>query len=112
MTHEMRLNENPFNNILNGIKKIELRLYDEKRAKINLNDHIVFTKITDTSQQLEVVVKGLLRYNSFEELFKDVDYNICGPANSLEEKLEHIHRIYSIEEEQKYGVLGIHVEIA
>ena len=34
MIHEMKLNEKPFNNINNGVKKIELRLFDEKRAKI------------------------------------------------------------------------------
>lgn len=110
MTHEMKLNEKPFNNIKKGIKKIELRLYDEKRSKINLNDFIIFHKTTDLSQTLKVKVTGLLRYNSFEELFKDVDFNICGPANSLEEKLNNIHKIYSSKEENKYGILAIHIE--
>lgn len=110
MTFDMKLNEKPFNNILNGSKKIELRLYDEKRSKINLNDTIVFHKVTNPDEKLEVKVVGLLRYNSFEDLFKDVDYNICGPADSLEQKLENIHKIYTAEEERKYGVVGIHVE--
>ena len=110
MIHEMQLNEKPFNNIDKGIKKIELRLYDEKRAKINLNDYIIFKNIADSTQTLKVKVVGLLRYNTFEDLFKDVDYNICGPANSLSEKLINIHKIYSEEEEKKYGILAIHVE--
>ena len=42
MIHNMKLNKKTFNNIKNGIKQIELRLYDEKRALINLNDTIVF----------------------------------------------------------------------
>ena len=110
MIHEMKLNEKPFNNINKGIKKIELRLYDEKRAKINLNDFIIFHKTTDLSQTLKVKVTGLLRYNCFEDLFKDVDFNICGPANSLSEKLDNIHKIYSVEKEKKYGILAIHIE--
>lgn len=110
MIHEMKLNEKPFHNIENGIKKIELRLFDEKRAKINLNDYIVFKNVTDLSQTLKVKVVGLLRYNTFEDLFKDVDYNICGPANNLSEKLTNIHKIYSEEEEKKYGILAIHIE--
>ena len=110
MIHEMKLNEKPFNNIVKGIKKIELRLFDEKRAKINLNDYIVFTNIADLTQTIKVKVIGLLRYNSFEELFKDVDYNISGPANSLSEKLTNIRKIYSEEEEKKYGILAIHIE--
>ena len=110
MTHNMKLNEKPFNEISRGIKKIALRLYDEKRSKIKLNDFILFHKTTNLSQTIKVRVTGLLKYNSFEELFKDVDYNLSGAANSLSEKLDSIHRIYSIEEEQKYGILGIHVE--
>lgn len=110
MVHTMKLNEKPFTNIDSGIKKIELRLYDEKRSKITLNDYIVFQKTTDLSQTIKVKVVGLLRYNSFEDLFKDVDFNICGPANSLEEKLDSIHKIYSIEEEKKYGILAIRIE--
>lgn len=110
MTHDMKLNEKPFNNINNGTKKIELRLYDDKRSKINLNDFIVFHKTTDLSQTTKVKVIGLLRYNSFEDLFKDVDFNICGPANSLSEKLSNLHKIYSVEEEKKYGILAIHIE--
>lgn len=110
MIHEMKLNEKPFNNIDKGIKKIELRLYDDKRAKINLNDFIIFHKTTDPSQTIKVKVTGLLRYNCFEDLFKDVDFNICGPANSLSEKLDNIHKIYSAHEEKKYGILAIHIE--
>lgn len=110
MIHEMKLNEKPFNNMLNGIKKIELRLYDEKRSKINLNDLIIFHKTTDLSSTIKVKVMGLLRYNSFEDLFKDINFNISGPAANLEEKLDNIHKIYSIEDEKKYGILAIHIE--
>ena len=34
MVHDMKLNDKPFNEIDKGTKKIELRLYDEKRSKI------------------------------------------------------------------------------
>lgn len=110
MTHEMKLNEKPFNNINNGIKKIELRLFDEKRSKINLNDYIVFRNIANPRQTLIVKVIGLLRYNSFEDLFKNIDFNICGPASCISEKLINIHKIYSEEEEKKYGILAIHIK--
>lgn len=111
MIHEMNLNEKPFNNIKNGIKRIELRLLDEKRKNVNLKDIIKFYKLPERTETMQVKVAGLLNYNSFEELFKDVDYNICGPANNLEEKLSNIHKIYSIDEENKYGVLGISIEL-
>ena len=111
MIHNMKLNEKPFNNIKNGLKRVELRLYDEKRKLIDLNDTIIFRKTTDLSQTVEVKVKGLLRYNNFEDLFKDIDYNITGPAKNLNEKLDNIHKIYPVEKENKYGILAIHVEL-
>ena len=111
MQHEMKLNEKPFNNIKNGSKRIELRLYDEKGQKLNLNDTIRFYKVNNEEDFVDVKIKGLLRYHSFEELFNDVDFNICGPANNLTEKLENIHKIYSKEEEQKYGILAISMEL-
>ena len=110
MIHEMNLNEKPFEEINSNIKKVELRLYDEKRQKIKLNDYIIFHKVTDENQMLKVKVVGLLRYNTFEDLFKNVDYNICGSANSLSEKLQNIHKIYSKEQEEKNGILAISIE--
>ena len=111
MTHIMKLKEKAFNNIKNGSKRIELRLYDEKRKKLNLNDTIRFYKVDNENEFIDVKIQGLLRYNTFEELFNDVDFNICGFANNLEEKLENIHKIYSKEEEQKYGILAISVKL-
>ena len=49
--HIMRLNPIPMENIRNGNKIIELRLYDEKRRKIAVGDTIKFVNsknITDT----------------------------------------------------------------
>ena len=111
MLHEMKLNEKAFLNIKNDIKKFELRLYDEKRQKISLNDTIIFHNLNNTNDTIIVKVIGLLRYNSFRDLFKDIDYNLCGPANSLEEKIERVHTFYTVEEEQKHGILAIKLEL-
>jgi len=107
----MKLNEKPFNNIKNGVKRIELRLYDEKRQKLKLNDTIRFYKVDNEEEFIDVKIQGLLRYNYFKELFEDVDFNICGPASNLTEKLENMHKIYSKEEEQKYGILAISMKL-
>ena len=44
MTHEMKLQPKYFDYILNGTKRIEIRLNDEKRKKIKLGDKIKFLK--------------------------------------------------------------------
>lgn len=111
MMHKMNLNEKAFFNIKNGIKKFELRLNDEKRKSISLNDTIAFYNLNNSTDTVLTKVIALLNYSSFKELFFDIDFNLCGPANSLEEKLQRIYKFYSVEEEQKYGILAIKLEI-
>lgn len=45
MIINMKLNNDPFNRIKNGSKTIELRLNDEKRSKLKVNDFIEFTNV-------------------------------------------------------------------
>jgi ASC-1-like (ASCH) protein len=40
--HKIKLKEEFYNYILNGTKKIEIRLFDEKRSQIKLNDKIKY----------------------------------------------------------------------
>lgn len=53
MVHEMKLHESPFKKIKSGKKTVELRLYDDKRRKINIGDKILFTNLT--SQEMIAV---------------------------------------------------------
>ena len=102
----MHLQPQFFNYIKNGTKKIELRLYDEKRQKINLGDTIEFT--TDGDDILQVEVIGLLRYQNFSQLF--ADFNIADLADKFmtkDELLSTLEKFYTHEDQVKYGVLGI-----
>lgn len=58
--HEMNLQPKYFDFIKDGTKRIELRLYDEKRRSIQLGDIIEFAKSDDEKFKAEVI--GLLRY--------------------------------------------------
>lgn len=58
--HEMNLQPKYFDFIKDGTKRIELRLYDEKRRSIQLGDIIEFAKSENEKFKAEVV--GLLRY--------------------------------------------------
>ena len=72
----MKLQPDYFNYILNGTKRIELRLNDEKRSQINLGDIILFKKEPDLNEYFRCKVVALLKYNSFEELFNDFPIEI------------------------------------
>ena len=80
MLHEMKLQNGPFNSIKNGKKTIELRLYDEKRQKIAIGDTIIFQKEPELETTMKVKVIGLLRYNTFEELFEESKAFMVGTA--------------------------------
>ena len=68
MTHKMKLRNDPFNRIASSKKTIEIRLYDEKRRNIKINDYIEFTNM-ETGEQILVKVIDLHLFKSFKDLF-------------------------------------------
>lgn len=112
MIHEMKLQPEYFNFILNGTKRIEIRLNDETRQNIKLGDKIKFLKEPDLNESFEAQVIGLLRYNSFEEMFKDYDISILSDKSMTKEELISVlEQFYTKEKQEKYGVLGIRIEL-
>lgn len=104
----MKLNNEPYNNIKSGTKTIELRLNDDKRKKINISDIIEFTN-RDTNEKMLVTVEDLFMYPSFEELYKHFDKVLLGYKENEDANYSDMEQYYSIEEQQKYGVLGIKI---
>ena len=112
MTHEMKLQPKYFDYILNGTKRIEIRLNDEKRKKIKLGNKIKFLKEIDLKESFEAQVIGLLKYNSFEELLRDYDISILSDANMTKDELiSTLEQFYTKEKQKQYGVLGIRIEL-
>ena len=112
MTHEMKLQPEYYNFILNGTKRIEIRLYDEKRQSIKLGDTIKFLKEPELSESFNAKVTGLLRYNSFKDMFKDFDISILSDKSmTKEEIIKVLEQFYTKEKQEQYGVLGIRIEL-
>lgn len=109
MIHQMKLATDPYNKIASGKKIIESRLYDEKRKLISIGDQIIFSENDKPENTTKTIVKGLLRYQTFKELFADHDPVLFG-EDSREFLLKQIKQFYSDEDEQKYGVVGIRLE--
>ena len=110
MKHLMKLKPNPFESIKNGIKTIEIRLYDEKRQLLNIGDTIAFTNI-ETKETLCVEVIGLHRFNDFVELFETFDKTILGYKEDEMANPRDMELYYSKEEQSKYGVIGIEIKL-
>lgn len=111
MIHEMKLRPEYFEYIKTGTKRIELRLFDEKRELIKLGDTIKFLKEPEKTEELQVKVIGLLRYDNFKDLLNDFPIEVLADKSMSKEQLLHIlEEFYTLEEQQKYGVLGIRIE--
>jgi len=113
MLFTMRLEEAPFEQIRSGKKTVELRLYDEKRRRLSVLDRIVFSKLPDEVDKITVVVDGIYRYASFEDLFYDIPPADCGFDEGVtpEQAALEMHRYYSEEDERRFGVVGIGIEL-
>lgn len=109
MTHKMNLQDKYFDFIKNGTKRIELRLNDEKRQQIKIGDSIEFS---NEKYKFTTKVIGLLKYQDFKTLFNDFGIEIlAGKTMTKEELLGILSEFYTPEKQEKFGVLGIRVEL-
>ena len=108
--HKMNLQPKYFDFIKNGSKRIELRLYDEKRSQIQLGDIIEFSK--SENDKLRAKVVGLLRYQTFRDLLADFDISILADSAMTKAELLHVlDGFYSPEKQAEYGVVGIKIKL-
>ena len=111
MEHILKLQPKYFDYINNGTKRVELRLYDEKRQKINIGDTIIFQKEPELETTMRVKVIVLLRYNTFEELFEDFDIEMLADKSMTKQELLNVlEEFYTPKKQKQYGVVGIHIE--
>jgi ASC-1-like (ASCH) protein len=106
----MKLQEEPFLNIVSGRKTIESRLFDEKRRLIKVGDIIQFNNEQDLSKSVKVEVIALLNYQTFDALFADFPPDCFGLPNKAG-LIAQIEKYYSKEDQKKYGVLGIKIKL-
>ena len=104
----MRLVNFAFKAIKNGEKDIEVRLNDEKRMLINIGDIIEFTNM-NTNERIMVKVINLYHYETFLELFNSFDNKRLGLNKDVDASI--MDNFYSKEEQEKYGALGIEINL-
>lgn len=79
--HEMHLSGELFEWIKEGKKVIEvrlLRLFDEKRRKIEIGGMIIFKKLGNEEEVIKVKVRGLLKFKCFQDLFEILPKQLFG----------------------------------
>jgi len=109
----MKLYEKYFNNVKNNKKKVELRLYDDKRKDIKIGDTITFLKLPQLDETIKIVVIGISRFDSFKEIYSTFPPSFFNHPNniSVEEQVQKEREYYSEEREKEFGVVGFHIKL-
>ena len=112
MKHTMHLQPQPFSMIRSGEKTMELRLDDEKRKQIKVNDEIEFCCPESGQQSFTVRVKALHRFRNFAELYATLPLLRCGYTRETlaSASPDDMNAYYSPQQQAKYGVVGIEVK--
>ena len=110
MKHFMKLAPRPFEFIKRGTKTVEMRLNDEKRRIIKVGDEIVFTH-TVSGETLLAEVTALYSYENFDKLYTLFSPEALGYTKDEIPSPEDMKVYYSVEQIEKYGVLGIGLKV-
>lgn len=111
MIHQMGLYGEYFKAIKAGQKTVEVRLNDEKRRKIKVGDTIEFIKVPEQNETLQVKVKELRTYDTFQAMFENIrfkDFDCEGWT--MKEMLDGTYEIYTPEQEKEWGTLAITIK--
>ena len=112
MVHEMKLKSKYFDLIRKGAKIYEGRLNDEKRKLISVGDIITFKKEPDLIESFDALVQELIYFDTFDEMVTILPLKQVGFATEKpNEVVDVYHQFYSIEDEKRYGVVAIKVEV-
>ena len=106
----MSLRPEYYEMVRSGDKDIELRLYDEKRHQMRNNDIILLYDAQNPSEYMQCRIVRLHIAASFADLSKKISMPRTGFA-SLEKLMHAISAFYDEDQESKYGIVGIELEI-
>lgn len=84
-----------------------------KGDRFKIGDKIVFLKRPELKETIKVKVVGLSIFGSFKDLFQIIGKTKFGykKDDALEDQILCMRKYYSEEEEQKFGVVGIHLRL-
>ena len=109
---EMHLADLPFEQIQNGQKTIEVRLFDDKRKNLKVGERIAFYR-SGGSEFVIVKIISLIHEPTFKQFFALP--NVLQKAGfadySIDDAVNCMYRYYYANQEAQYGVLGIEIEV-
>ena len=108
--HEMKLRPKYYDFILNGTKRIEIRLNDEKRQKLKVGDKLIFYKLPNNDKKIEVKITNLKYYKDLFSMYYDTfNYYLYKNYNKPEDAVKDTN-YYTENEINNYGCVAIFFE--
>ena len=107
--HTMNVKTKYYNLLKSGKKTIELRLFDEKRQKIQVGDEIVFSDSSNQDDNFKAIVLKLHRAESFDALCNIILPDKAG-FSTKEELISVLEEFYTPSAQKKFGVVGIEIK--
>ena len=108
VTHYMKLASGPFDRMEAGVKKLEIRLHDEKRSLVQVGEPIEFSRLPDLERKIVRVVEEVMLFSSFDVCFSNIDVSLLGYdlTVSRTDLARGMYTYYAVEEEKAYGVVA------
>ena len=110
MDYYLNLHPSPFKLINEHHKDVEMRLFDERRKNIKINDHLILIN-QETKEELKAIVLKTARFNNFEELYDHYDKKRLGYLDNEIANPKDMNKYYSDEQIKRYGVLAIEIKL-
>ena len=110
-THKMNLLPQYFDMIKSGEKTLEGRLNDKKRKNMQIGDTIIFYKEPERKDKIYSVLLDKYYFDNFDDMAKQLDKNKLGFSKSTKKEMVATYRrIYSKNDEKKYGVVILKIK--
>lgn len=102
---EFRIYDNVYKDIIDGNKRIEFRLLNEKTESIKIGDEILF-KVLDSDKTILVKVINKYLYNNIDELWNSKERNNNILNYNKEELTKVFYNIFGKEKVKNSKIVG------
>lgn len=114
MNYTMAMFEDAFEKVKNGSKIFDVRINDDKRKNIKIGDTITYYNLSDIEETVTVQVSNRTRFDTFRQAYmSEKNMRVFGGeiTDDTETMLKKAYRIYSKNEEIKYGIIVFKTEL-
>ena len=108
MKHILKIHAFSFKKIVDGSKTIDIRLFNEKHQLIRPNDIIEFV-CDELNERILCLVKAFLVFDTADNMIDVLPPSLFGYPNREEIKVR-VRRLFSIDDQLKYNVMGIIID--